>query len=130
MFTAEQISAVHSKVKSGADFPAYIKEIKRLGVLRYRTYVADGHIDYYGANDHIASVPPKYNQLPVADVPNIEQFKAELLAHQRGKSDFLTFIKSCASYGVERWEISMNEMTCTYYDKQGNEMLVEQIPEV
>ena len=32
MFTVEQIKAAHSKVKSGADFPSYIKEIKSLGV--------------------------------------------------------------------------------------------------
>ena len=33
MFTVEQIKAAHSKVKSGADFPAYIQEIKALGLL-------------------------------------------------------------------------------------------------
>lgn len=35
MFTAEQIKTAHRKVKSGADFPAYIKEIKVLGVTHY-----------------------------------------------------------------------------------------------
>ncbi|MGB4398918.1 MAG: DUF1398 family protein [Daejeonella sp.] len=35
MFTAEQIKAAHSKVKSGADFPAYIQDIKALGVTGY-----------------------------------------------------------------------------------------------
>ena len=33
MFTLEQIKLAHSKVKSGADFPAYIKELKALGVI-------------------------------------------------------------------------------------------------
>jgi uncharacterized protein YbcV (DUF1398 family) len=51
MFTVEQIKAAHSKVKSGADFPSYIKEIKSLGVTHYEAYVTDGHIDYHGAND-------------------------------------------------------------------------------
>lgn len=32
MVTIAQIQAAHSKVKSGKDFPAYIKEIKQLGV--------------------------------------------------------------------------------------------------
>lgn len=32
MFTVEQIKTAHSKVKSGADFPAYIQDIKKLGV--------------------------------------------------------------------------------------------------
>lgn len=51
MFTLEQIKEAHSKVKSGADFPAYIQDMKELGVQLYTHYVADGHIVYKGAND-------------------------------------------------------------------------------
>ena len=32
MFTAEEVKTAHSKVKSGADFPAYIQEIKKWGL--------------------------------------------------------------------------------------------------
>ena len=39
MFTVEQIKVAHSKVKSGADFPAYIQDIKKLGVTFYETFV-------------------------------------------------------------------------------------------
>lgn len=49
MFTVAEIKAAHSKVKSGADFPAYIQDIKRLGVTYYETFVTDGHTDFYGA---------------------------------------------------------------------------------
>ncbi|MBP6810705.1 MAG: DUF1398 domain-containing protein [Saprospiraceae bacterium] len=129
MFTLEQIKAAHSKVKSGADFPTYIKEIKALGVTHYETFVADGHTDYHGANDYTAKVPAKYDPLVIADTANAEQFKAELLAHQQGKTDFLTFIKMCATFGIEKWAINMDKMTCTYFDKAGNEMLVEEIPQ-
>jgi len=129
MFTKEQIQAAHSKVKSGADFPAYIKEIKSLGVTHYETYVADGHINYHGANHYTARVPAKYEPLIIANTVRSEEFKAELVAHQQGKTDFLTFIKMCASFGIEKWEISMAKMTCTYFDKAGNELLVEQIPQ-
>ena len=128
MFTVEQIKAAHSKVKSGADFPAYIREIKAYGVTHYETYVSDGHIDYHGANDHTATVPAKYEPLVIADTVVGYAFKAELVAHQQGKTDFLTFIKACASFGIEKWAISMDQMTCTYYDKAGNEILVETIP--
>lgn len=58
----------------------------------------------------------------------IESFKAAWIAHQQGNTDFLTFIKRCAIYGIEKWEICMDKMTCTYYDKAGNEILVEDIP--
>ncbi|MGH2648681.1 MAG: DUF1398 family protein [Ginsengibacter sp.] len=42
MFTAEQIKTAHSKVKSGADFPKYIQDIKRLGVTSFETWVIEG----------------------------------------------------------------------------------------
>jgi len=129
MFTVEQVKEAHSKVKSGADFPAYIKEIKSFGVTHYETYVTDGHIDYHGGNDYTAKVPAKYDPLVIADRAKIEEFKAELKAHQQGKTDFLTFIKMCATTGIEKWEIWMDKMTCTYFDKSGNEVLVEEIPQ-
>jgi uncharacterized protein YbcV (DUF1398 family) len=128
MFTVEQIKAAHSKVKSGADFPTYIQEIKALGVTHYEAYVTDGHIDYHGTNDYTAKVPAKYDPLVIADTAKGEEFKAELVAHQQGKTDFLTFIKKCATFGIEKWAICMDKMTCTYYDKTGNEILVEAIP--
>lgn len=129
MFTVEQIKMAHSKVKSGADFPAYIKEIKALGVTHYEAYVTDGHINYHGTNNYTATVPAKYEPLEIISTPKKEEFKAELLAHQQGKTDYLTFIKMCAETGIEKWEICMDKMTCTYFDKNGNEILVEQIPQ-
>jgi uncharacterized protein YbcV (DUF1398 family) len=129
MFTVEQIKAAHSKVKSGADFPSYIKEIKKLGVTHYEAYVSDGHIDYHGGSNYTATVPAKYAPLEIASTPKTSEFKAELLAHQQGKTDYLTFITMCAATGIEKWEICMDKMTCTYFDKEGNEILVEQIPQ-
>jgi uncharacterized protein YbcV (DUF1398 family) len=99
-------------------------------VLRnYVAYVIDGHINYHGANDYIAKVPAKYEPLVIADTAKAEEFKAELVAHQQGKTDFLTFIKMCASVGIEKWEICMHKMICTYYDKAGNVILREEIPQ-
>ncbi|MHA8069966.1 DUF1398 domain-containing protein [Aquirufa ecclesiirivi] len=129
MFTVEQIKSAHSLVKSGADFQAYIRTIKQLGVSHYETFVADGHIDYHGANDYSVTVPAKYDLMSIAEIPQMEVFKSELIVHQEGKTDFLTFIQMCASTGIEKWAIDMDQMTCTYFDKAGNEVLVEKIPE-
>lgn len=129
MFTVEQIKTAHSKVKSGADFPSYIKEIKALGVTYYETYVADGHTDYYGLNDYKTSSEKKYEVLSISETVNNEQFKLDLKAHQEGKTDYPTFIKICAAFGIEKWNVCMDKMTCTYFDKSGNEVLVEQIPQ-
>lgn len=128
MFTLEQLATAHSKVRSGADFPGYIREIKALGVTHYEAYVQDGHIDYHGENGYALTKAARYDPLEISDNLETEEFKANLLAHQQGKTDYLTFIRMCADTGIEKWEIRMSEMTCTYFDKTGSEVLVEQIP--
>jgi uncharacterized protein YbcV (DUF1398 family) len=129
MFTIEQIRAAHSKVKSGADFPAYIQDLKKLGVTFYATTVSDGHTDYYGADNYKTSTTAKYDILRITKTSNTEQFKADLKAHQQGKTDYLTFCNDCAKSGIEKWEVCMDKMTCTYYEKAGNEILVEELPQ-
>lgn len=128
MFTIEQIKTAHRKVNSGADFPAYIQNIKKLGVTYYETFVSDGHTDYFGVSDYKTSSTSKYDTLQIADTSKPEQFKSDLIAHQQGKTDFLTFCKDCAKSGIEKWAVSMDKMTCTYYDKAGKEILVENVP--
>ena len=129
MFTAEDVIAAHSKVKSGADFPKYIQEIKELGVKNYDVFVANGRSVYYGDNNHKAEVAPKYSTQQIATQVDKSTFTEKLKAHQQGKTDYLTFIKMCAKTGIEKWEIVMEAMTCTYFDQQGNLILTENIPQ-
>lgn len=128
MFTTDQIKTAHSKVKSGADFAAYIKEIKALGVTGYETFVADGHTDFFGSNAYKTSTTARYDALNIADTAQPEQFKQDLIAHQQGKTDYPNFCNDCAKSGIEKWAVVMDKMTCTYYDKAGAEVLVEKVP--
>lgn len=128
MFTVAQIKQAHSKVQSGADFPAYVQEIKALGVTGYEAFVSDGHINYWGAGGYQTSAGPKYPELTIAELADKDQFLADLKAHQQGNTDYPTFCSDCAKSGIEKWVIAMDEMTCTYYDKSGNEILEEAIP--
>ena len=130
MFTLERIKAIHSKVKSGADFPAYVQELIVLGVINYETYVADGHTDYFGKNGFTISSDKKYQPLHITDDVDAVQFEKKLKAHQQGKTDYLTFCSDCAQSGVEKWKVDMKAMTCIYYDKAGNKMLAEAIPAI
>lgn len=127
-FTLDQIQEAHGKVKSGADFPTYIQEIKLLGVISYETYVSDGHTDYFGENNFKVTALDKYSLLNVSGESDIEQFKDDLKAHQQGKTDYLIFISDCAKSGVKKWRVCMQKMTCTYYDNTGTDILTEKIP--
>lgn len=128
MFTVEQIERAHEKVKSGADFPKYIQEIKAMGVVGFETRVNDSHTVYFGENNFTTKSKPKYNELTIAEISDKENFKTQLKAHQQGKTDYYTFCKACAETGIEKWVVNLNKMTCIYYDKSGNEILSEQIP--
>lgn len=44
----DQIKTAHARVKSGADFPAYVQELKSMGMSWYDLYVSDGHAVYTG----------------------------------------------------------------------------------
>ncbi len=128
MFTVEQIESAHSKVKSGAEFPAYIQEIKEIGVIAFETCVSDSHTKYFGKNDFQTESKPKYKALTIANNSNKVKFIHYLKIHQLGETDYFTFCKHCAETGIEKWIVNLDKLTCTYFDKAGIEILVENIP--
>ena len=128
MFTVEQIKAAHSKVKSGADFPTYIQDIKQLGVIAFETWVVDSHTGYFGKDGFQTKSKPMYESLVISEKSDKAKFTDCLKIHQQGKTDYITFCRDCAETGIEKWFASLEKMTCTYFDKEGNEILVEQIP--
>jgi len=128
MFTVAQIEQAHEKVQSGADFPNYIREIKQLGVTAFETWVSDSHTAYFGKDGYRAASQPQYEKLEIAADSDPEQFNRYLKIHQQGATDYVTFCRHCAETGIEKWFVRLDEMTCTYYDKAGTEILAEQIP--
>jgi uncharacterized protein YbcV (DUF1398 family) len=129
MFTAEQIRLAHSKTRTGADFPFYIRDMKDLGVTFYETFLTDGHSVYHGRNNFELITQPRFEPVSIPGEINEEQLKADIADHQQGKSDYAEIIKQCTRNGVAKWAICMDAMTCTYYGRSGNKILVEQIPQ-
>ncbi|MCY1659435.1 DUF1398 domain-containing protein [Chryseobacterium sp. SL1] len=128
MFTVEQIESAHGKVKTGADFPNYIKEIKELGVKSFETWVKNSHTEYFGENDFKTTSESQYKDLAIADHSDQEKFIQQLKSHQRGETDYMKFCEDCAETGIEKWIVDLDQFTCIYYDKAGNEILTEEIP--
>lgn len=128
MFTIDQIKEAHSKVKSGADFPAYIQEIIALGVTGYDTFVNDGHVEYFGADNYRVIATEKYDTITVATSANKERFIEFLVMHQDGQTDYLTFCNHAAQCGIAKWSVDIVEMTCTYFDQSDDAIVIEKIP--
>ena len=127
-FTLQQIDEAHSKVKSGADFPAYISEIKSFGVISFETYVSDGHTVYRGINNFSIESAGIYEQKNINEHCNSDAFVLYLKNHQQGKTDFFQFCEDCAVTGIEKWVVDLNALTCIYFNKSRDKVLTEQIP--
>tara|TARA_R110002124_G_scaffold45237_1_gene137135 strand:- start:973 stop:1362 length:390 start_codon:yes stop_codon:yes gene_type:complete len=127
MFTLEQIKAAHQKVQTGADFPTYIADLIALGVQGYDTIVTDGHVSYYGANNHRAATDKTYELIPIASAVNKERFIEYLVMHQDGQTDYYTFCTDAAKSGIASWRVDIIAMTCTYSDSSNNPIVIEKI---
>ena len=128
MFTLRQIEDAHSKVKSGADFPQYIRDLIAMGVSRYSIYVNDAHAEYIGNDGHTVLSEAEYEKLHIISDTDIIKFKEYLRAHQQGNTNYFTFCENSAEAGIYKWEIDIVNKTCTYYDSFGNFVLEEKIP--
>ena len=71
--------------------------------------------------------PAVHEKLTVADTSNREELLEHLNLHNQRRTSYLEMSKGLAESGVEKWTVDTNRMTMTFYDKAGNEMLVEAI---
>ena len=128
LFTIEEIQKAEQKIKTGVDFPQFIQELKAMGVERNDIYVMNGMSIYFGKNDHTVEGPPAYEALLIEEQSSETDLREALKVHQAGETDYQTFCRQAASAGVEKWVTDLNEMTVTYLDMAGNELVVEKIP--
>ena len=126
-FTIDQI--VEARAKTGNDFPRFIHHLKRLGVSDFITFVTDGHTDYFDAEKENVTSETTHDLL-ISEKTNRGKFLERLKLHQSGETDFPTFCKDCAENGIDSWIVDLQKMTCTYFAKEGNEILAEEIPSV
>jgi uncharacterized protein YbcV (DUF1398 family) len=129
MFTVQQIKAAHSKVRSGADFPGYVQEIKALGLIKYEFMVDDGRTIYFGPDNFQTEAPPIYPIKKIRHRPLTAKMKKDIRDHQAGKSDFPGICTLAAANGVHHWEVNTQTMLCSYYDVKGEKMITEPIPQ-
>ncbi len=128
-FSIEQIQEVQSKIKSGVDFPKYVAELKKLGVTSYENYVSNGKTVYFGKDNFTLESEPKYEKIIISDDQSTFELERVIFAHQEGKTDFITFSHQAAAAGADKWVCDFTDMTCSYYDEDGNKMILDEIPD-
>ena len=127
-FTAADLRGAYAKVKSGADFPALVRNLKRLGVRTYDHVLAAGANVFHGADGHSIRLEQMGPAVPVSRHPDIALLLWHIAAHQKGLSDYPTICRRAGEAGVAKWVSDLDAMTVTYFDAAGKVMHVEGIP--
>lgn len=127
MFTIEQIDVLHARFGSAKTLAEYVRALRALGVERYDSYLADGHSEYFGQGDHRIVSLAAHEMLPVSETSQRETFLQHLRRHELRQTTYLEMSMGLAQSGIEKWTVDTGRMTMTFYNRAGEEMLVEQI---
>jgi uncharacterized protein YbcV (DUF1398 family) len=127
MFTMEQINEIHDQLGRAESLAQYVKALNAIGVETYDSYITDGHSEYFGNSGQKVTSPPAHEVLTIADASDREQFLKHLNLHNEGKTSYVEMSQGLADSGIEKWTVDTKNMTMTFYDKVGNEMLIESI---
>jgi uncharacterized protein YbcV (DUF1398 family) len=127
MFTLEQIDDIHTRLGNAETLLDYVRALKAIGVQKYDSYVTDGHSEYFGEQGHTVIAPPVHPPLSIAETSSRENFLAHLKLHEQGRTSYLEMSAGLAESGIEKWTVDTSRETMIFYDKAGNEMLVERI---
>jgi uncharacterized protein YbcV (DUF1398 family) len=128
MFSTEGFRIAKAKVKDRAGFPEYVDYLKNLGISYYENFLEYGEAHYYSKNGFKSSIGRRYVGITVADKSDRDLFLQCLHEFDEAKFDYLTFCNHCANCGIEKWIVSIDNMTTTYYNKVGEEIYTESIP--
>jgi uncharacterized protein YbcV (DUF1398 family) len=127
MFTLQEINDIHDRLGNAETLSQYLEALKNIGVDKYDSFITDGHSEYLGKGGHKVVSPPVHERLSIAKTSNQERFLNHLNLHNQGKTDYLEMSKGLADSSIEKWTFDTNKMTIAYYDRDGNEILVEAI---
>jgi uncharacterized protein YbcV (DUF1398 family) len=127
VFTTEQIEKLHGRLGSAETLDDYVRSLAGIGVVRYDSYVSDGHSEYLGHDGHRVISQPVHDQLSVAVDSDRKAFLVHLRRHERGETGYPEMSKGMADSGVEAWTVDTHAMTMTFHDQSGEVLLAEHI---
>lgn len=126
-FTLEAIQEAQMKY-TGPDFPKLIREFKAMGMVTNTYDLSNGQIQYVSNKGEHIDIKSEITVGIIGETYDEAAALAALKNNQTGKTDFITFCKEIAEAGVYKWISDLEIMTCSYYDRKENTVIVEMIP--
>ncbi|HEX9041830.1 MAG TPA: DUF1398 family protein [Trebonia sp.] len=125
MFTLQQIDDIHDRLGRQDTLVQYLQALNAIGVERSDSFIADGHSEHFGKSGETVVTPPTHEALTIAATSSRDGLVEHLARHSQGKTSYVEMSKGLAESGVEKWSFDTSALTIAYYDKAGNELLVE-----
>ncbi|MGC4111308.1 MAG: DUF1398 family protein [Nocardioides sp.] len=127
MFTWEQIDDLHTRHGRADSLADYLRGLAAIGVVRFESFLADGHSEFYGADGHRVVSPAYHEVLSVAEVSDREAFLRHLQEHADGRTSYVEMSAGLAESGVEKWVADTEALTMTYRGRDGVVLLVDEV---
>lgn len=122
-----QIDELHARLGRAESLADYLRGLAAIGVVRFDSYVTDGHSEYVGADGYRVVSPPHHEVVPVAEESHRETFLEHLRRHGDGETSYVEMSAGLAASGVEKWVADTAALTLTYRDSAGVALLVDQV---
>ena len=128
VFTIEQINELHDRLGTAETLGQYLRSLSAIGVERFDSFIVDGHSEFFGKSGQTVASGPAHERLSIAETSRRESLVEHQRLHSEGRTSYVEMSKGLADSGVEKWTFDTNKLTVAYYDKAGNELLVEEVP--
>jgi uncharacterized protein YbcV (DUF1398 family) len=127
VFTLAQIDDLHTRLGRAETLADYVRGLAALGVVRFESFLVDGHSEYVGADGQRVVSPPHHEVLAVAEVSDRAAFSEHLRRHRDKETSYVEMSRGLAASGVEKWVVDTAALTMTYCDRAGDVLLVDHV---
>jgi uncharacterized protein YbcV (DUF1398 family) len=127
MFTMAQIDELHGRLGRAETLADYLRGLAALGVVRFESFLVDGHSEFFSADGRRVVSAPHHEALAVAETSDPAAFLRHLQRHRDKETSYVEMSAGLAASGVEKWVADTAALTMTYCDRAGGALLVEKV---
>lgn len=115
---------------TGKPYPVYVKNMKGVGISRYKVFVCNHDRTFYKADGEQLEIPGHAVTLTCAERFDLAKTKEAIRRTQQGLTDYSAFLKEIAEAGVHTYVADLEKMEIIYNGMHAGEKYTEKIPEV
>ncbi len=115
------------KTDTQGNFIKLVNAYIEYGIVKFQTCASTAKTMYFDSQGNNVYDEQDFFNFTIG-ILDADKFKADLLDHQQGKTDFKAWLELTANSGIAYWIVDLKAGTCIYYDLKDNPVHTELIP--